>query len=71
MRLQSDREVENTRVKLRRLEESYQELRNECGGDEELRAASMESLMRLINQFKEEIARHEAHRGAPREAATS
>ncbi len=61
MRLQSEREVMNTRAKLRPLEESYEGLRNETGDDEELCAASMESLKRLINQFKEEIARYEAH----------
>jgi len=61
MRLQSEREVDYTRAKLQLLEESYAELGSESGGDEELREASMESLMRLINQFKEEIARYEAH----------
>ena len=71
MRLQSEREVNNTRAKLHLLEESYDELRNETGGDEELREASMESLMRLINQLKEEIARYEAHQPSSREAARS
>ncbi len=61
MRLQSEREVMNTRAKLRLLEESYEELRNEAGDDERLRTVSMESLKRLINQFKEEIAWFEAH----------
>ena len=64
MRLQSEREVNNTRAKLRLLEEGYEDLRKEAGGDEELREASMESLMRLINQLKEEIARYEAHQPA-------
>jgi len=59
MKLKSQSEVDNTRAKLQLLEESYDKLRNEKGGDEELREASMESLMRLINQFKEEIARYE------------
>jgi hypothetical protein len=64
--------VNNTRAKLHILEESYEELLNETGGDDdELRAASMESLMRLINQFKEEIARYEAHQPARRAAAPS
>ncbi len=40
--------------------------RNETGGDEELREASMESLMRLINQLKKEIARYEAHHAVRR-----
>jgi flagellar biosynthesis chaperone FliJ len=62
--LQSERELVNTRDKLRLLEESYEELRNETGGDEELREASMESLKRFINQLKEEIARYEARQPA-------
>jgi hypothetical protein len=66
MRLQSEREVSNTRAKLQLIEESYEELRNETGGDEELREASMESLLRLINQMKEEIASYEAHHAVRR-----
>lgn len=64
MTLRNERELANTRDKLHLLEESYEELRNEKGGDEELREASMESLKRLINQLKEEIARYEAHQPA-------
>jgi flagellar biosynthesis chaperone FliJ len=63
--LRNDRELKNTRAKLRLLEESYEELSKETG-DDELRAASMESLKRLINQFKEEIARYEVHQPARR-----
>ncbi len=57
--LRSEREVANTRQKLRLLEESVERLRNETGDDEELREASMQSLKRFINQLKEEIARYE------------
>lgn len=60
MRLQSEREVENTRAKLRMLEESYAEACAETDGDEDLREAELQSLMRLINQLKEEIARYNA-----------
>ena len=59
--LQNDRQLANTREKLRLLEESYEEVRQEIGGDEDLREAEMQSLKRFINQFKEEIARYEAH----------
>jgi len=38
----------------------------ETGGDEELRAASMESLKHYINQFEEEIARYGARQPARR-----
>ncbi len=57
--LVNDRQLAVTREKLRLLEESYEEVRQETGGDEELRDAEMESLKRFINQLKEEIARYE------------
>ncbi len=66
MDLRNEREVANTREKLRRLELLYEADENETGGDEELREAEMESLKRLINQLKEEIARYEAHQPARR-----
>ena len=69
--LQNERELGNTREKLRLLEESYEEARREVDGDEELREAEMESLKRFINQLKEEIARYEAHQPSRREAARS
>ncbi len=61
MTLRSDRELANTRRKLRLMEEGYEEARTETDEDEHLRELEMESLKRLINQFKEEIARYEAH----------
>jgi hypothetical protein len=64
--LKNDSELANTREKLGRLEVLYQAAQNETGGDEELRDAEMESLMRLINQLKEEIARYEARQLARR-----
>jgi flagellar biosynthesis chaperone FliJ len=66
MSLKNQRELDNTREKLRLLDASYEELRSETGGDEELRAAEMESLKRLINQFKEEIAWYETRQPAPK-----
>ncbi len=64
--LQNERELANTREKLRLLEASYEEARLESSDDEELREAEMESLKRLIKQFKEEIARYEARQPARR-----
>ena len=55
--LQNERELSNTRDKLRLLEESYREASNEMGDDAELRDAELESLKRFINQLKEEIPR--------------
>ncbi len=60
MELKSKREVERTRAKLTRLEARYEALRHDSAGDPRLRQLSMTSLKRLINQFKEEIARYEA-----------
>ena len=66
MMLQNDRELANTREKLRLLEESHEEVRLEPGADEELREAELESLRRFINQLKEEISRYEAHQAVRR-----
>ncbi len=62
MDLKSEREAANTRRKLELLEKLHRDAENESGGDEELREIEMESLTRLINQLKEELARYEAHR---------
>lgn len=62
MNLQSQREVENTREKLRLLEQMHAEAIAETEGDAEVREAELESLQRTIKQLKEEIARYEAHR---------
>ena len=64
MDLRSERELVNTRNKLQQLEARYEVRAKETGGDEELREMTMESLKRLINQLKEEIARYEAHQPA-------
>ena len=63
MILQSQRELEATRKKLRFLEERYEANEREEGGDQHVREISMRSLKGLMNQLKEEIARFES-RGA-------
>ena len=63
MSLQSLRELEVTREKLRLLEERHEANHLEQGGDQHVREISMRSLKGLINQLKEEIARFES-RGA-------
>jgi hypothetical protein len=60
MTLQSYREIEATREKLRMLKERYEAHRREPAGDEHVRELSMRSLKQLINQLKEEIARFES-----------
>jgi hypothetical protein len=60
MSLQSRRELEASREKLRLLEERYEANEREQVGDEHVRQLSKRSLRRLINQLKEEIARFES-----------
>ncbi len=64
MSLQSYRELDATRAKLRLLEERYEKNRREQDGDQHVRELSMRSLKRLINQLKEEIARFESRASA-------
>lgn len=66
MMLQNDRELANTRERLRLLEQSYAEVFEEGYGDETLREMELDSLKRFINQLKEEIARYEAHQSVRR-----
>lgn len=66
MNLRNERELANTRAKLARLEALCTAHDNETGGDEELRAMTIESLRRLVNQLKEEIARYVARQPARR-----
>jgi hypothetical protein len=60
-RLLNEIELANTRRKLDDLEKLYEAHQQETGGDEKLREMSMESLKRLINQLREEIAWSGAH----------
>ena len=60
MGVQSQRELESTRRKLRLLEERYEAHTREKDGDSHTRELTMRSLKRLINQLKEEIARYES-----------
>lgn len=66
MTLQNDSELANTREKLIELEHRYQALRSGAEPDARLRDMSMQSLKRLVNQLKEEIARYEAHHAVRR-----
>jgi hypothetical protein len=64
MSLKNDIELANTRAKLRILEDRYEELRKEVGPDQHIRDLTMRSIKGTINQFKEEIARYQAHQPA-------
>lgn len=69
MNLKNETELANTRAKLARLESRYDAHLKNTAGNQRLRKLSMTSLKRLINQFKEEIARYEAHQAAGAECA--
>lgn len=71
MTLQSVHELENTRRKLGELEEEYEAATHRPMDNAQVRAATLNSLKRLINQLKEEIARYEAHQLPNGEAARS
>ncbi len=66
MILQSQRELENTQAKLKQVEERYAILLAQPVevGQEKVREWTLLSLKKLINQFKEEIARFQARAGS-------
>jgi hypothetical protein len=64
MNLTDDRSLANTKRKLQLLEKSYQEAQADMDGGEHVRELELESLTRLINQLKEEIARYECRQPA-------
>lgn len=61
MELQDERQVQNTRQKLRILEDRYEAVRRDPAGNARVQELTLRFLKRLINQFKEEISRFEAH----------
>ncbi|NOS99172.1 MAG: hypothetical protein HOP29_00925 [Phycisphaerales bacterium] len=68
MTLIDDTELANTRGKLKELEMRYAARCHETPGNPHVHDLTLQSLRRLINQLKEEIARYEAHRTGRREA---
>ena len=68
MELKDERQVQNTREKLRMLEEGVAAEQRDPAGNTHVQELTIRSLKQLINQLKEEIARYEAHaqvRSAP------
>lgn len=57
--IESRRQLENTRIKLRELEDLHASKDQTTSGDRVL-ALTLRSLKRQINQFREEIARFES-----------
>jgi hypothetical protein len=64
MSLQSKRELEVTREKLRGLEKQYAAMLREKGENNYAHELTLRSLRRTMNQLKEEVARFEARTGA-------
>jgi hypothetical protein len=64
MTLQSKRELEVTREKLRELEELYAVTLTAAAENAYARELTVHSLRRTINQLKEEIARFETRTGS-------
>jgi hypothetical protein len=60
MTLDNTTEVQNTRAKLRELQERYEALCADRSEDPRVRMLTMRSLKRLINQLTEEITRFES-----------
>ena len=56
MSLQSKRELDVTRVKLRLLEERYKVIAERPCADEHVRELTLHSFKMIINEMKEEIA---------------
>jgi len=57
MSLQSQRQLENTRVKLKLLEDRLRDLDGEPVANVRTRELTRKSLKKLVNQLKEEIVR--------------
>jgi hypothetical protein len=61
MSIQSKRQLENTRAKLKLLEDRLRDLDVEPVENVRTRELTKQSLKKLANQLKEEIIRFEAH----------
>lgn len=66
MTVENRRQLENTRVKLRELEQLYAATQQGPAASEHVRELTLRSLRKRINQFKEEITRFEARAGSMR-----
>jgi hypothetical protein len=60
MELKDERQAENTRKKLQGLENHYDAALRDLSPNDRVRLISLQSIKRMINQMKEELARYEA-----------
>jgi hypothetical protein len=59
MTIENRRQLENTGIKLRELEQLYVKTQQGSASSEHVRELTLRSLKRRINQFKEEVTRFE------------
>jgi hypothetical protein len=64
MNLESSREIEVTRKKLRVLEDRYETIRAKPTGNKHVRDLTLRSIRSMINQLKEDIVRFKSHAAA-------
>jgi hypothetical protein len=62
MNIESQRQLENTRAKLKLLDDRLRELNAQPAANLQTRELTKKSLKKLANQLKEEIIRFESHR---------
>ena len=65
MSIQNDRQLGNTRRKLKLLEDRLQKLHTEPVSNAQTRELTKRSLKKLMNQLKEEIVRFESRKVVP------
>ena len=59
MSIENRRQLENTRLKLKELEQLYLQMRQGPAASEHVRELTLRSLKKRMNQFQEEISRFE------------
>ena len=59
--IQTKQQLENTKEKLRQLEDHYRRRKEEIAEDTYARRLSLQAIQRTINELKEDILRYRAH----------
>ena len=71
MSIENSQQLENTRRKLSLLEQMYTEAKERTDTNAHVRGHTLRSIMKRINQFKEEMIRFETHSDPPHENSDS
>jgi len=59
--IQNELQLKNTQAKLRELQEQYSKAQKRSGADSYARKLTRQSLFKMMNQLKEEIAVYQSH----------